>query len=450
MILPPEFSWVDTSDTAFSTVLDECLHGTDNLLVQSPAGAGKSLMIKIVASSIPNCIVLSPTGLTALNLCCDGVKAQTLHSFFLFPPVEVILEPGPFSSKTAKAVRLAKCIIIDEISMVSNHLLDTALDKIMMLRKDPPRLLLFGDLMQLPPVVPMSNEHVVKFYQSKYKGNVMFFNSEWFPKLDFKTMHLYKQFRQPDPVLAKRLVEIGYNEHSDETLDYFNDRVMPISQFEQDHDIYVRVAPTNAIVNKVNTEYTRGFQGQSQVYTAHSHEWRGQTPNDSVVELKIGMQVMCTMNSYDPDANYRNGTIGVVEKLDKDSAVIRKVDGKTTRVVMTPVNQYELIVDDANAFLKYRVRGSFCQIDCKPMRAMTCHRSQGKTLDAMYFQPAGFNSPGLTYVALSRIRTIDDLGISRKLTMKDILYNVEAFKFLEFGLDEDEPKVEHESLLLDD
>lgn len=65
-------------------------------------------------------------------------------------------------------------------------------------------------------------------------------------------------------------------------------------------------------------------------------------------------------------------------------------------------------------------------------KSLTVHRSQGLTLDNLYFDPGKWVfSEALTYVALSRIRDINNIGLARPLKMDDIRASKEALEFLE-------------------
>jgi len=437
MKLPSGFEFVDLQDPIFSKVLQEVIYSTEDILVNSPAGTGKSLIIKIAAAVLSNCAVLSTTGLTALNLCSDNVKAQTVHSFFEFKPTEIIdfQDIQSISSTKRNVMRSLSTIIIDEVSMMSNHLFDCMIDKLIKVRKTLPRFILFGDLMQLSPVVNMKDNTVVgDFFRKEYKGNVMFFNSHHFPYMNFKTLQLRKIYRQTDMVFKNHLIEVGYNETTPETFDYFNERVMTIKQYEKDHPNYLRIAPTNAIVNKINKEYIESLPGTAKEYTAKVSNWKGTFPNDLTVSLKVGAQVICLMNRIDPTTNsdYRNGTIGVIEKVYNDYVVIRKTDGKHTNVVRGKVQQYEFYSDGTT--IQNRESGSFKQIECKAAKSLTYHKMQGRTLDAAYLQLTGWMPQGLLYVGLSRVTAIAGLGISRKLSASDITYNQESWDFLQKGM----------------
>ena len=436
MKLPDEFQWVDLSDDNFNRVLDEVVNGSDNLLVQAAAGCGKSLMIKVASRLLKNAVILSTTGKTALQLASDDVKASTLHSFFLIPPVEIIPGQTTVTSNVIKNFNNAKVIVIDEVSMMSSMLFDSIVLKLRGLRrnKDLPRFVLFGDLMQLPPVVNMTDNIVREYYESNYEKKVMFFNSHSFSTMGFKVETLRRVYRQNDPEYKRRLIEVGFGEVTKETLDYFNKRVMSVKDYEIDHHSYIRLSPVNSVVNKVNAEYVATFPGKATSFKANNRGWKGTTPNDETVFIKPGIQVLCIKNAFLPEdgVNYRNGTIGEVTQIDPDGVWIRTVDGKNTKVLVTQTYQFSLSVDKFGQ-VEYNPTGSFTQLDCKPMKAMTIHKAQGQSLDAAYLQLNKWTPEGLLYVALSRTTTIEGLGVSRPLVMSDLSYNQESWDFLQLG-----------------
>jgi hypothetical protein len=437
--LPDEFSFVDLNDPVFSQILDQLINRKDNLFINGAAGVGKSLLIKIFAKMSANSVILSTTGITALNLCSDDVKATTLHSFFCLPPVPIIPDTTEFFPKMIANIKAANTIVIDEAGMMSNQMFDVIISKIRRFRKSLPRFILFGDIMQLPPVIP-SEQIVVDYYKKEYNSKVMFFNSHNFPNMDFKTLYLRKVYRQKDPEFRDHLISVGYNEHTQKTFDYFNKRRMSVQDYEKTHKFYVRLAPTNSLVNSVNAEYVSKFPGNGISYIASEHNWRGQKPNDDIVILKPGIQIMCLRNHINPEEgfDYRNGSIGVVTKLDPQYIEAELSNGKTTRISKGTVNQYEPTVDSLGT-ITYSPKGSYTQIDCKPMRACTIHKSQGKSIENIYIQLNKWIPEGLLYVALSRCPEIEGIGLNRLLSPSDFKYNKESWEFLEKGDIEEAP-----------
>ena len=85
---------------------------------------------------------------------------------------------------------------------------------------------------------------------------------------------------------------------------------------------------------------------------------------------------------------------------------------------------------DDDGKIQYKVDSWARQIDCKVCRAMTVHKSQGKTFENAYLALNGWTPPGLVYVGLSRLTSLEGLGLSRPLYMNDIQIFKEAMDFL--------------------
>jgi hypothetical protein len=438
--IPNEFSFIDFSNKQFNRAFEEIFLGSSNLLIQGRAGSGKSLLIKMASKMLKNTIILSTTGITAMALTEDNITAYTIHSFLQISPSEILdrASINNLFGKSRQLLEKAECIIIDEVSMMSNQLFDFVCDKIIAITKKLPRLVLFGDVMQLPPVVASDNKIVQKFYHDNYNDTVMFFNSFWYKDSDFKKIMLRKSFRQDDDELSHMLFQVGYGDHSKETLDYFNSRVMSVNKYEQDHNEFLYLSPVNSVVNKINNEYLTNLSGKEMWYKVEvGPQWpKGKQIPDKEILIKEGAQIMCTTNHYNDindnlSTHYRNGQIGIAEEVNKD-CVIATIDNKKVKIGKTTFTNNELVLDK-HGCITTRAQGWYKQIDCKVAKSITVHRSQGKTIQNMYFVPGNWLPEGLIYVALSRTTSLEGLGLSRALTMKDIRINEESFKFLELG-----------------
>ena len=135
--------------------------------------------------------------------------------------------------------------------------------------------------------------------------------------------------------------------------------------------------------------------------------------------LKLGALVMAVKN--DQSKRYANGSIGMVVDFEPatDYPVVQFRNGRT--VVMQP-DTWELRDGD-------KKRASISQVPLRLAWAITVHKSQGMTLDAARIDLRKAFVPGMGYVALSRVRDIDNLyltGINRTaLQMSDEAYTID-------------------------
>ena len=91
-----------------------------NVFLTGEAGTGKSTLVReFIRRCDRECIVLAPTGIAALN-----AGGTTIHSQLMLRPG--LLNPLAFGPLTdgsrCRAIRAAKTVIVDEISMVRSDL----------------------------------------------------------------------------------------------------------------------------------------------------------------------------------------------------------------------------------------------------------------------------------------------------------------------------------------
>jgi ATP-dependent exoDNAse (exonuclease V) alpha subunit len=233
LYIPDEYKWVDLNNYQFKTALKTILDDdARNIFIQAKAGCGKSLMINIASTVKENLVVLSTTGTTAMQLSTDGIPAKTIHSFFQFNAVPLLTEKDIYKmfGETKEIIKKMETLIIDEVSMLNAQMFDWIVKKLLYIRRgDLPRIILFGDVLQLPPVI--SNERLVQaYFQEKYSGRIMFFNSNAYKSLNFKMLTLNQSYRQKDETFADNIYSIGINSYDDSILSYFNQRVMTLAK----------------------------------------------------------------------------------------------------------------------------------------------------------------------------------------------------------------------------
>lgn len=439
MELNPRWSWVETGSDKFSAALDAILNTEDNLLIFGPGGTGKSILLKIAFDHFQNVLVMGPTGISAANLSTDGVPATTIHSALKIPPVSVYNQIK-HSHEAKRLMTRAKLILIDEVSMINASLMDFVL-KATRLASDyvKPRIILFGDIFQLPPVRSDDIYAISKYFERIYDNKYFFFNARIYNKFKFKTIHLNEIYRQKDPVFKNALNRIRLGICNEEDLKLINTRVVDKQKFLDEHPFVLYLASTNKTVNKLNAEYTSRPEFNKKIqYKAIIKDdfdiWN--YPGlEEVITIAKGQQVMCTANNS--EGGYQNGTIGIVEEVFEDMVRIRKQDGVSVYVIRQIWDKFEYKLDEKTDSISYKSIGSCTQIACKPAFAVTFHKSQGLTLDSIFIDLSSpFVPESGVYLALSRCRTLEGIGLSRPITMDDIKVSAEALEFMLDNFDE--------------
>lgn len=433
-ILKNEFSWVVLKDSYFTDALNQILDSKENLCICAPGGTGKSVLLKMAASMLPgSTVVLSTTGVSAANLAGEGVVTSTVHSFFRFPPVTVIENPT-LCADLAPVMQSIDTILIDEVSMLNASNMDTLLKLLKRYRtfceKKLPRLILFGDVLQLPPVVENKDQAVLQLFQRKYNGNTMFFNAEEFKDAAFKVLHLSHIYRQDDLEWKYILNRIRLGVQTQRDLDILNTRVVNEREFIKKHDTLMYLCGTNRKVQTLNAFYLDDDNGKTYYAETEGAFDIRNTNHQMEVTIAPGMQVMCTHNAK--NGTYQNGTLGRVASVGRDSVYLYGKYGKTIEVVREAWDQYEYTYNKETDTIDHRIIGSFRQIGCVPAFAATIHKAQGLTLDSVLLDPTALSymAPSLAYVALSRCTTMEGVGLTKPLRMCDIVTNKEGIRFL--------------------
>ena len=425
------YAWPDgiTPTPEFDTALDFLTRNNGHLFVTGRAGTGKSTLLRALRDLVPGeMVVLAPTGLAAIN-----VGGQTLHSFFAFPPR--LIQPADIRrSRNGRIMRKLEYLVIDEVSMVRSDLM-WAIDQSLRInrgRQREPfggvRLIMFGDLHQLPPVV---QEAEVAAHLSDAFGGPFFFSV---PALSegagTSRFELTEVFRQKDEALVSVLNRIRDGDVAEHDLALLNERVHPIRTL-QEGEPYVILTPTNAAARRINAAYLDALPGATRSFAAGvTGEFSESAhPADATLELKAGAKVMMLRN--DPDRRWVNGTIARITRLG-DKQVWIEVDGREYEVEQASWEHRRYAYDQAAEKIVESVAGTFKQFPIRLAWALTIHKAQGLTLDKVYVDLArGSFAHGQTYVALSRCRTLEGITLARRLTPGDVLFDPAALGYRE-------------------
>lgn len=398
-----------------------------HLFVTGRAGTGKSTLLRALRDLIPEeMVVVAPTGLAAVN-----VGGQTIHSFFGLPP-RLIRSEDIRRSRNGQVMRRLKYLVIDEVSMVRSDLMagiDLSL-RINRGRAREPfggvRLVMFGDLHQLPPVV--QEAEVAEHLESSYGGPFFFSVPALREGAGTALVELTHVFRQSDESLIRVLNKVRDGDVEQDDLELLNERVNPVRTLGEG-DPYVILTPTNAAAQRINMAYLEALGGTPRLYEAGvTGEFSDSAhPTDTRLVLKPGAKVILLRN--DPDRRWVNGTIARISRLD-DTRVWVEVQGKEYEIEQVSWESRRYAYDSAAEKIVATVAGTFKQFPLRLAWALTIHKAQGLTLDRVYIDLGrGTFAHGQAYVALSRCRSLEGLALARPLRPTDILFDRSAMGY---------------------
>ena len=351
--------------------------------------------------------VVAPTGIAAIN-----VNGQTIHSFFgLAPSVQ-----DPFNTETVykglsdKRIALFKeldALIIDEISMVRVDVMTMIDFKLKAARgSNEPfggvQIIAFGDLFQLPPIVQTDKEesYFEEVYHTKY-----FFGTPSAAAKPFKVLELSSVMRQKDAAFISVLNNIRTGCCDLATLDKLNTRCK-----RKPDDIHcITLVPTNKAAEIYNNDMLEKIDAEPVIYHGRiegSFELED-LPVPKMLILKPGAQVMLLTNN---SGKWVNGTIGIVSQVSPEIVSVKTSNG-IFKIDKNTWTKYEYTYDSKTKSIDKREIGYYIQFPIKLAYAITIHKSQGQTYDAVEidYSHKGAFAPGQTYVALSRCKNFHKL-----------------------------------------
>jgi len=413
----------------------------ENLFITGPGGTGKTRLIKHLvehAKSVNKKIqVCAMTGCATILLQCN---ARTLHSWsgikLAKGPKTKVIESVLRNRNAAKAWRSAKILIIDEISMLSKKIFEIIEEIGRLTRKSSLpfgglQVILVGDFFQLPPIGSDDEPDTEQFCFESPIWNTVFKSEN---HIELKTI-----FRQTDPTYINILMEIRKGEISEENKKILQQCLTREYNAEKNNScIPTKLFAIRSKVDYVNTQMFSKIQEKEYVleYTFKNdcltyldsgkiispellklcnslssidkeYELEQILNNcqcNKLLRIKKGAAVMCTIN-LDMDNEICNGSQGIIiDIIENGSNII-------------PVVKF------SNGIIK-RISPHFWQSEEYPTLAvgqyplclawaLTIHKIQGATL-AMAEIDIGRTifEYGQTYVALSRIQSLDGLYLS--------------------------------------
>jgi ATP-dependent DNA helicase PIF1 len=393
---------------------------TPVVFVTGRAGTGKSHFVRSLVEADPGFpqALLAPTGLAAMN-----IGGQTVHSFFGFPPrplIGVNEKPNWFFTRTARAVRR---LIVDEVSMLRADVLDAMNTHLQVARKSSRpfggvQMLLVGDFYQLPPVVRGDEGQLLEDagYASPYA-----FSAHVLRDAPLSAVELTEVHRQTDSDFIALLSALREMRGVQDAVETLNEACLGRALPKRP----VLLCATNAVADAYNA---RGLAALSGAAARYSGAFEGETPKAQggdrfpapwELVLKRGARVIFTQN--DPEGRWVNGTLGAVTQLEDTLVTVEKDDGKIVEVERAVWPQARWVWNASEKKMEVKEEYKYVQFPLAPAWALTIHKAQGMTLDAVEIDLGrGAFAPGQTYVALSRAGAREGVCLSRPLTARDV------------------------------
>ena len=388
-----------------------CLYQSRPVLITGPAGSGKSHLLRTFLANrrAPwlrrwrrlRIAVTASTGLAA-----SQIGGRTLAAWSGLGHQRSLTEADLRRLPAARvaAIRATDCLVIDEISSVHDYQFD-AVDLICrrLRRNRRPfgglQLVICGDFFQLPPVarLPADSNFITR--------------SRVWPRLQPQVCYLSRPWRQDSQDrLYRLLAAIRANRVTDQEKSWLWQK----QQLRSGPVIQTGLHATNAAAEAANRRHLGGLKGPTWRFLAQVQatspalraELLDSCPAPVELILKPGALVMFLKNH--PKLVYSNGSfgrfIGLAGSGDQLRLLIRR-PGLRQPISLAPASWS--INDDYQAGW-----GSVYQFPVKLAWAITIHKSQGLTLERARIDLRDAFTPGMGYVALSRLRRWSDLYLT--------------------------------------
>ncbi len=388
-----------------STALDILKSGS-NVFLTWQAGSGKTYVLNKYIEYLKHSWVW--TSITAsTGIAATHISGRTIHSRSWVGIKESISEQdleSMFKKKYLhKNIQKTRVLIIDEISMLSAKTLDSV-EQIVRYFIDRTRpfggvqVVLCGDFFQLPPI---------SRYWSGWQNWEWVFarQSEARQELEFSVCYLSEQHRQSDDNFLSILDKLRNNNIDQEAIDQLKERFhQPLDSVVEPTRLYTH----NIDVDRINDLELSKINAPGRTFHM-STKWKWALVQAlqkwilAVEELilKKWASVMFIKNST--DGSYMNWTLWKIVWFDEEKwyPLVKIWSGK---IIKTGLETRT--IDDGD-----KIEARATQLPLKLAWAITVHKSQWMSLDAAEIDLSKVFEYGQSYVALSRVKSLDWLRL---------------------------------------
>ena len=386
-------------------------------------GAGKTYVlnqfVKQARQRGASVAVTASTGIAATHL-----NGQTIHSWSGVGVAQVMTDTllKQIKTRRGKRIRATDILVIDEISMMHAWLFDMVDQACRAVRRSPEpfgglQVVMSGDLFQLPPVSNTRRDRELvapppelvamreRYAKAGRNPNGFVTESLVWPELNPIVCYLTEQHRQDTGQLLDVLTDIRQGTVTDTDRQALDTR---IGVEPAGDDVAISLYPNNRQADALNdsklaqiNEPEHRFEAESSGQVSLIKRLKSTMLAPEMLSLKVGAAVMALRN--DTNQQYVNGSLGtVVDFVSTTEGEYPMVDFENGHTVIMQPAAWEMMDGET-------VLASVKQVPLRCAWAITIHKSQGMTLDRARMDLRRTFAPGMGYVALSRVESMDGL-----------------------------------------
>jgi ATP-dependent DNA helicase PIF1 len=375
--------------------------GGASVFLTGPPGAGKTYVlnefIRRAVKRGQKVAVTASTGIAATH-----IGGTTIHSWSGLGIRDALSDFDKQwlrdNDRLRKRYLSADVLVIDEVSMLHGKRLDIVNEACKILRdSEAPfgglQVILVGDLFQLPPV--SRGRELVDFAHT---------SAAW-QELSPNICYLSEQHRQQ----GDRLLDVLEAMRHGEVEEWHQEALMERLGKKPETAVPVtRLYAHNVDVESINQRHLSALENDSKMFSMFTKGAAAKVEQlvKSVLapqnlELKIGAEVMFVANNF--AEGFVNGSRGQVVGFENGRPQVKLLS--TGRTITVEPHNWTLTEDG-------KKRAEVAQLPLRLAWAITIHKSQGMSLDAAEIDLGKSFTPGMGYVALSRVRSLGGIFLT--------------------------------------